>query len=132
MIVVVLKLLLIFFGKTALYKRKYSNVKAKIYGIFLNCTKVYRLKRSYPENVHECRYHMVFYFPQILFNQVRLLQTLCKQFMFKMYFNKLAGYCWSLFNFSLRSQWKMHPKAFWRAWLRLVRSDILCSFFIFF
>lgn len=60
MIVVVLKLLLIFYGRTALYKRKYPSIKAKIYGIFLNYTKVYRLKRSYPENVYECRYHMLY------------------------------------------------------------------------
>lgn len=44
MIVVVLKHLLIFYGRTVLYKRKYSSIKAKIYGIFLNFTKVYRLK----------------------------------------------------------------------------------------
>lgn len=62
MIVVVLKLLSIFYGRTALYKRKYPSIKAKIYGIFLNYTKVNKLKRSYPENVYECRYHM-FYSP---------------------------------------------------------------------
>lgn len=63
--------------------------------------------------------------PKIIFILVRLLHTLKKQLNFKykmsFFLNKFAGNCWSLFNVLLCSQWKMHPKALWRAWVRFVR-----------
>lgn len=62
MIVVVLKFLLIFYGRIVLYKRKYLSIKVKIYGIFFNYIKVNKLKRLYLENVYECWYYMFYFF----------------------------------------------------------------------